>query len=159
MRSAMRSATPDLDMDLLDVNVWLALADENHVHHVRARRYWETESAAQIAFTRITMLGFVRLLTNRVVMNDRPFTVSAAWDAYRAFRALPEIVWVAEIDEDARAADDLLDTWLNTVTVNSMHSHWADAHLASIAAFTGCRLVSFDGGYTRFAQLAFLHLK
>jgi hypothetical protein len=28
---------PRESADLLDVNVWLALADENHAHHKRAR--------------------------------------------------------------------------------------------------------------------------
>lgn len=37
MHNAMANARPEID--LLDVNVRLALADENHVHHGRARRY------------------------------------------------------------------------------------------------------------------------
>lgn len=31
--------------DLPDVNVWLALADENHLHHPRALAYWRGESS------------------------------------------------------------------------------------------------------------------
>jgi len=42
--------------DLPDVNVWLALADENHLHHPRARVYWQRESASSIAFCRATIL-------------------------------------------------------------------------------------------------------
>jgi len=27
--------------DLLDINVWLALVDENHIHHTTAKQYLE----------------------------------------------------------------------------------------------------------------------
>jgi predicted nucleic acid-binding protein len=46
--------------DLLDVNVWLALVDENHVHHERALYYWQNQADSQIAFCRVTLLTFFR---------------------------------------------------------------------------------------------------
>ena len=64
--------TPSMVVDLLDINVWLALADENHQHHCRARLYWEKESAARLAFCRVTMLGFLRLATHPRAMNGHP---------------------------------------------------------------------------------------
>jgi toxin-antitoxin system PIN domain toxin len=154
MHNALANIRPDID--LLDVNVWLALVDENHIHHGRARRYWDEESAEQIAFTCVTMLGFVRLLTNRAAMNNLPFTATEAWQAYRAFRELPEVTWIGELDDDAHAADTLLDGWLGTANFSTLQ--WTDAHLASIATTFGCRLVSFDGGYRKFQLLGFLHL-
>jgi len=143
-------------IDLLDINVWLALADENHIHHVRARGYWEAESTPQIAFTRVTMLGFVRLLTNHKVMQGNPFTAHQAWDAYRAFRKLPEIIWMGELDEDALATDDVLVKWIGRAGFSTLH--WTDGYLAAIAEMYGCRLVSFDGGFERYQPLNFLHL-
>ncbi len=151
----MASTRPDID--LLDVNVWLALTDENHVHHGRARRYWDEESGEQIAFKRVTMLGFVRLLTNRVAMNSLPLTASEAWQAYRAFRALLEVTWIGELYDDAHAADTLLEGWLSGADEFSTLL-WTYVHLASIVATFGCRLVSFDGGYRNFQPLDFLHL-
>ena len=151
----MANARPEID--LLDVNVWLALSDETHVHHSRARRYWDEESGEQIAFTRVTMLGFVRLLTNRAAMNNLPMSAPEAWQAYRAFRALPEVIWIGELDDDAHATDALLEGWLSDANGFST-LQWTDAHLASIAATFGCRLVSFDGGYRKFQPLDFLHL-
>jgi uncharacterized protein len=154
MRNVMASAPPDID--LLDVNVWLALSDESHVHHGPARRYWSETSASQFAFTRVTMLGLVRLLTNRAAMNNQPFTVSEAWEVYRAFRALPEVIWIGELESDARAVDARLETWLAEPQFTTRL--WTDAHLASIAVTFGCRLVSFDGGFQTFEHLNFLHL-
>jgi predicted nucleic acid-binding protein len=33
--------------DLPDVNVWLALVDENHPHHQTSRGYWQDQSSIQ----------------------------------------------------------------------------------------------------------------
>lgn len=33
----------------------------------RGNQYWESESAWQLAFTRVSLLGFVRLLTNLIL--------------------------------------------------------------------------------------------
>ena len=153
---AMPNPRPELD--LLDINVWLALVDENHAHHNRARRYWEDESATQIAFTRVTMLGLVRLLTNRAAMSNHPFSPREAWQAYRAFRALPEVVWIGDLDEDANAADALIEGWLMDEATGFSPTQWADAHLASMAGTYGCRLVSFDSDFHKFQPLSFLHL-
>ena len=143
-------------LDLLDINVWLALVDENHTHHVRARRYWEEESAPQIAFTRVTMLGFVRLLTHSKVMQGNPFTPAQAWNAYRAFRQLPEIVWLGDLDEDAQATDAVMVRWIGDSGFSTLH--WTDSYLAALAETYGCRLVSFDRGFERYQPLSFLHL-
>ena len=73
-------------IDLPDVNVWLAFSEADHEHHSRARRYWYEESGDQLAFCRVTALGFLRLSTNSSAMGGQPLTVSQAWHAYRAFR-------------------------------------------------------------------------
>ena len=69
---------PMAAIDILDLNLWLALIDPDHAHHARARRYWEHEAAAEIAFCRVTMLGLLRLLTNSRVMHGAPFTLAEA---------------------------------------------------------------------------------
>lgn len=144
-------------IDLPDVNVWLALADENHEQHGRARQYWESESAWQLAFTRVSMLGFVRLLTNRVVMRNQPFTVTEAWAAYRAFRALPEVIWLGEPENIAARVDEHLTGWAGAGVLSPLQ--WTDGHLAALALATDCRLVSFDGDFRRYAELTFFRLE
>lgn len=103
------------------------------------------------------MLGFVRLLTNRTAMNNLPLSAPEAWQAYRAFRTLPEVTWIGELDDDAQAADTLLEGWLTGANEFST-LQWTDAYLASMATTFGCRLVSVDGGYRKFQPLSFLHL-
>ncbi len=138
--------------DLPDLNVWLALVDADHQHHARARHYWQTEAAELVAFCRVSMLGLLRLLSHAKVMRGAPFTPAQAWQAYEAFRALPEVTFLAEhprLESQFRA-------W--TERPDCPSHRWTDAWLAALAATTGSRLVSFDSDFHSFPGLAFLHL-
>lgn len=139
-------------VDLPDINVWLALADRDHEHHDRARNYWEKESASRLAFTRVSMLGLIRLLSNRHVMKGDPFTTAEAWSAYLAFRNLPEVFFLAEPE----SAESMMREWSEKPSCPA--SRLTDAWLASVAHTTRSRLVSFDADYKQFQGLAFLHL-
>jgi len=143
---------PNTQVDLPDINVWLALTDPDHAHHQRARYYWEQESVSNIAFCRITMLGLLRLATNRKVMHGQPFTPEEIWQAYRAYRALPEITFVQEswdVEKQMAKWSDIPDF---SVT------RWTDCYLAAAALTGGYRLVSFDRDFFAFGGLDFLHL-
>lgn len=140
-------------VDLPDINVWLALADPDHEHHERAREYWEKEAAPTLAFTRITMLGLIRLLTNRHVMKGAPFSVQEAWLAYETFLQLPEVLFL----NDPESAESTMRAWTDSPTFVS--SRLTDAWIAAIAFTTGSRVVSFDSDFQGFANLSFYHLK
>jgi toxin-antitoxin system PIN domain toxin len=77
--------------DLLDANVWLALAVEAHTHHRRARTYWEREAAPVAAFCRVTQMAFLRLLTNPSVMGSQVLSPSSASAKTADFLRLPEV--------------------------------------------------------------------
>lgn len=139
-------------LDVPDLNLWLALIDPDHEHHLRARRYWEEEAAVDIAFCRVTMLGLFRLLTNSRVMSGAPFTPVEAWDAYHAFAALPEVSFI----EDSLAAEKRFELWSRRP---NFPSHlWTDAWIAALAISSGARVVSFDSDFSAFPELRFLHL-
>ena len=138
--------------DLPDLNVWLALADPDHQHHDRARRYWETEAASELAFCRTSMLGLLRLLTHPKVMRGAPFTAEEAWQGYRAFRALPEVTFLAETP----GVETQFTAW--TDTPGFPPHRWTDAWLAAHALSTGSRLVSFDSDFRNFPGLSLLLL-
>lgn len=140
-------------IDLPDVNVWLAFSFADHVHHQRARRYWYDESAGQLAFCRVTALGFLRLSTNTKAMHGQPLTVPQAWQAYRTFRRLPEVLFAAEPGD--------CETWLERWVQGNRFTPqgWTDAYLAAYAMGAGLRLVSFDGGFEGFDGLDLLHLE
>jgi toxin-antitoxin system PIN domain toxin len=138
--------------DLPDLNVWLALADPDHQHHERARRYWEVDAASELAFCRISMLGLLRLLTHPKVMRGAPFTAAEAWQGYRAFRALPEVTFLAETPR----VETQFSEW--TDASGFTPHRWTDAWLAAHALTSGSRLISFDADFRAFTGLSFLHL-
>lgn len=140
-------------IDVPDLNLWLALIDPDHAHHARARRYWEHEAAAEIAFCRVTMLGLLRLLTNSHVMHGAPFTSAEAWDAYRAFAVLPEVCFI----EDSLAAEKCFE--LLSRVPGFLSHRWTDAWIAALTSSAGARLVSFDSDFATFPDLNFLHLR
>src|SRR5258706_10291094 len=55
---------------LPDVNVWIALAAERHTLHRAARNWFSNFQDEKLAFCRLTQLGFLRLLTNKHVMQE-----------------------------------------------------------------------------------------
>jgi len=139
--------------DLLDVNVWLALAMESHPHHNRAAAYWENEASPVSAFCRLTQLAFLRHLTNKVIMADQVLSPSAAWKKYQEFLALPEVECLAE----PVGLDERLSDFCNLGRTSP--NLWTDAYLAAFAKCSGLRLVTFDQGFSKFQGLELLILK
>jgi hypothetical protein len=137
--------------DLPDVNVWLALADENHAHHEKALAYWMNQSAPEIAFCRVTMLGFLRLSTHPEVLSF-PLHPKEAWNIYQRYRSEVQVGFIGdspEIDSAFMALSHKMDF---------PHHLWTDCYLASLASFRNCRVISFDTDFKRFPDLDFLHL-
>jgi uncharacterized protein len=151
----MKKTSPNIasfsHIDLPDINVWLALVDETHVHHKAAKDYWYAMSLPAIAFCRITMLGFLRLSTHSHVLS-KPLSPREAWDTYHQFLALPLIHFLPEPPSvESRFAELTADT--------SLPRHlWTDAYLAAFALAEGCRIISFDTDFRRFPNLDLLQL-
>lgn len=135
-------------MKLIDLNVWIALTSAQHVHHARAAQFWQQEPG-QMAFCRVTQMGFLRLITNKLVMNGEPFTPRQAWAAYDELLAHPSVVFFAE----SQALDARFRRY--TKQVNVRPGDWTDAYLAAFAVTSDCTLVSLDAGFKRFAGLRF----
>jgi toxin-antitoxin system PIN domain toxin len=137
--------------DLPDVNVWLALADENHAHHEKARVYWQDQSLPEIAYCRVTALGFLRLSTHPKVLS-RPLTPVEAWAIYQRYRSEADVAFV----QDSREVDAEFMT-LSCAT-DFPHHLWTDGYLAALARSRDCRIISFDSDFKRFPRLDFLQL-
>lgn len=138
-------------MDLLDVNVWLALVDQNHQHHAAAVDYWQNTADATLAFTRVSMLGFLRLSTHNKVLS-RPLSITESWAIYQKLRALPQITLLTE-------PADLEDHFQSLSSASDFPCRlWTDAYLAAHAIASNARLVSFDADFARFPNLHFLRL-
>ena len=145
-------------VDLPDLNVWLALLNAPHPHHAAAKRYWDeggegdSAPAQRIVFCRITMLGLLRLSTNKVVMGGSPYTIQQAWAAWQAVADLPEVAFLVEPAG--------IDAMLRSLTTQPKFrlSDWTDAYLAAFARLAGLRLVTFDKGFGQYAGLSLLTL-
>lgn len=120
-----------------DVNVWLALAAPEHIHAAIARRWWEQESGA-IAFSRLTQLGLLRLMTTAAAMDGKPLTVADAWRVYDRFYDDDRILFMAEPSE--------VDKRFREKAVGRIASPklWADAWLLALAQASEGVLVTFD---------------
>ena len=120
---------------LLDVNVLVALLDQQHVHHRRARNWLEGESAAGWASCAITQNGFVRIISRPGYPN--PITLKAAIDLLGAATA-------TKYHEFWHCSVSLLDS--KAVDASRLHSHRqvTDAYLLALAAKASGRFVTFD---------------
>ena len=124
-----------------DINVWVALTYEGHVHHVTAAAWFATLSPdATLAFCRFTQLGLLRLLTVPAVMGDEIMTQPQAWAAYARWLQDPRVTLV---DEPAG-----LETRFRALTRRRQPAtkDWADSFLAAFATVGQLTLVTFDRG-------------
>lgn len=144
--------------DLPDVNVWLALLNAQHPHHASAKRYWDSGGegdiapASRLVFCRGTMLGLLRLSTNKVVMGGAPYTLAQAWSAWHAVVDLPEVALVAE----PFGIDPLLQALTTLPKFRAVD--WTDAYLCAFAQLAGLRLVTFDKGFKQYPDLNLMTL-
>jgi toxin-antitoxin system PIN domain toxin len=122
-----------------DVNVWLALSYDRHVHHVAAAQ-WLDGKDEPVFFCRFTQLGLLRLLTNEQVMGADVLTQRKAWQAYHRWL---EDARIGLHDEPDSAR---LETLFEELSTRSRPSTklWADAYLAAFARTAGLTLVTFD---------------
>ena len=137
--------------DLLDVNVWLALAIQEHPHHGAAASYWARHSGLARFFCRLSALSLVRLLTHPKLMAGKPLTLVKAWGLYRRFAALPGVAMLGE-------PEDLDDHLASFVTPKLPARLFTDAYFAALAGKSQARLVTFDRDFQRFGGVHLLRL-
>src|SRR5947209_19514836 len=138
-----------------DINVWVALAYLGHQHHAIATAWFSQLSDSTIVFCRLTQLGFLRLITNPVVMQTEAKTQSEAWKVYDALTSDPRIAFFPESDPE------LTEENLRALTMSGQFApqQWPDAYLASLAKAEGLTLVTFDRALSKSAGKAALLLK
>ena len=130
---------------LADVNFWIALTVDEHVHHAAAAEWLENSAGDRVAFCRITQNGFLRLLTNPSVMKRDVLTSAGAWAAYDTLSTNPQIRFVEE-------PEGLEQSWRNlTRRFSKGPNFWTDAYLAAFADAAGFSLVTFDRDLARHA--------
>jgi len=131
-----------------DVNVWLALTHNRHVHHPIAAE-WFQGTDDPVFFCRFTQLGFLRLLTSEQVMGVDVMSQRRAWATYHR--------WYedARVDFHREPESAAMETWLEELSTRPRPSPkvWADAYLAAFAKTAGLKLVTFDEAFGRIPAL------
>jgi toxin-antitoxin system PIN domain toxin len=76
---------------LFDVNVLIALIDEQHVHHSRVMQWVSRTKDLRFATCAITQAGFVRVISQPTYIN--PISLSQAFDAMSRLASSPRHIW------------------------------------------------------------------
>lgn len=124
-------------VSLLDVNLLVALAWPNHVHHRAALAWFRRNQAGGWATCPLTESGFVRVSSNRTILPE-------ARSPREAILLLRRIVALAHHElwhDDVSFASSAL---LNQTPLVG-HRQVTDAHLLLLAQQRGGRLATLDG--------------
>src|SRR5271165_7190679 len=81
---------------LPDVNVWVAMTFDSHMHHSSAKTWFDGLTDELLFFCRMTQQGFLRLATNPRVMGKHALTLNEAWQKYDTYLSDPRITFTGE---------------------------------------------------------------
>jgi toxin-antitoxin system PIN domain toxin len=147
-RDTRRTRTPGTSF-FPDVNVWVALSDDRHIHYPAVVKWLNmVPPDNRIVFSRHTQLGLLRLLTNRAVMGQQTLNLGTAWGVYDQWLQDPRVTFEAEpggLDGVFRDVTEQLS--------GQQASKWVgDCYLLAYAKQSSATLVTFDKGLLRLAR-------
>jgi toxin-antitoxin system PIN domain toxin len=135
-------------MILVDANLLVYAYVSSFTQHADAREWLDSRlnGTAQVALPWASVLGFLRLVTNRRVF-ERPASIDDAWRQVTEWLDC-DAAWIPEPGERHRA---ILGGLLERANVSG--NLVPDAHLAALAIEHGLMLCSTDGDFARFPDL------
>jgi uncharacterized protein len=134
---------------LPDVNLLVYAIDESSAFHQQSRDWWNEllSSAEPVALCYPSVLGFIRLTTNRRVF-ESPLAVGTALSHVQSWLEQPN---TSVVVPSARHWP-ILEKLLRGANVGANLT--TDAHLAALAIEHGCTLHSNDSDFQRFRDLS-----
>jgi len=123
---------------LLDVNVLVALAWPNHIHHARAHVWFSSVRGRGWATCPLTQSGFVRVSSNTAAIPDARTPREASALLRRIVQLPGHVFW----PDDVSAVDEGDQIFSRVVGYRQV----TDAHLLSLAIRRGGKLATFDAG-------------
>ncbi len=135
-------------MILVDVNLLVYATVATTVEHSAARPWFNSRlnGTAAVGLPWLSLLGFVRIVSNRRVFSD-PVPIADAWREVERWLDCPT-VWVPHpTDRHREVLGPLLSHSVFRANVVSA------AHLAALAIEHGLTLCSADGDFARFPGL------
>jgi uncharacterized protein len=136
---------------LLDANLVVYANQEDAPHHTAARTWFEEVMGApdRVAFPWPTLLAFVRLMGNRVVMPN-PMPLAEAWARVEGWLARPQSWIPVPTERHQQILADLLDGETRPDVAT-------DAHLAALAIEHGLTVCSTDRDFSRFPEVRWVN--
>ena len=128
---------------LADVNVWLAIAHQPHVHHAVTRDWFHALGPDQLFSCRLTQIGLLRLLTTSPVMGDQVKTQAEAWKTVDAFCRNARVQYLHEPSGVTEVFRRLTGEPL------PRRGAWSDAYIAAVAIQAGLTVSTFDRDFLR----------
>lgn len=128
---------------LVDVNVCLALSSQQHEHHTAVRAWFDEVADDAIGICRVVQLGWLRLLSARVVLGEEALSRRQAWGHVDAMMRDARFVYLEEppgLDERFRELSAREDR---------SHKLWTDDYLAAFAAAGDLELITLDTKLSR----------
>ncbi|MGA9060595.1 MAG: TA system VapC family ribonuclease toxin [Terracidiphilus sp.] len=122
-----------------DVNVWLALNYEKHIHNRVVVEWYETLVHATIfVFCRHTQMGLFRVLSMEPVMKQDSMSQAQCWEVYDH--------WIDSGLAFVAQEPPGLESCMRERTQEKLVSPkvWADAYLGAFAEAGNLTLVTFD---------------
>ncbi len=124
---------------LLDVNVLVALSDQDHVHNSAARKWFSSLNGAHWFVCPLTEAGFVRVSTNPRISGSSTRTFAQAAAILASLKRLSGYNYLP-VKESWSA---LTAAFVDRITG---HQQVTDAYLLGLAIKEGSVLVTFDRG-------------
>ncbi|MGH7550507.1 MAG: TA system VapC family ribonuclease toxin [Gemmatimonadota bacterium] len=123
---------------LPDLNVLIALAWPNHVHHQAALSWFERNKGGEWATTPFTQAGFVRLSSNELLVGESKSPGEAMILLGRIVALPGHVFWT----------DDISIVETSFLQREKVHGYRqvTDAHLLALALRHGGRLITMDRG-------------
>lgn len=130
-----------------DVNVLVYAHRADTVQHAAAHDWLESvaNSDQPFALSALVAVGFVRVVTGKVVFSTKPSSMPAALDFVDELMSAAGCRWTAPGPDHWRIFSRLCSAGRAT------GKHAADAQHAAVAIENGCTLASADQDFTRFS--------
>jgi toxin-antitoxin system PIN domain toxin len=129
-----------------DVNTWLALSWEGHVHHAVAATWFEGVSEpSRFLFSRYSQLGLLRLVTNAQVMGDSVVSLEHAFGLYDRLLQDSRIRLYAE----PHSLDQVMRASARPFSRQSATKVIGDLYLTAFAVAAQATIVTFDKAMAR----------
>lgn len=123
-----------------DVNVWVALTYQGHVHHLAAKKWFDSlDDDARLCFCRFTQLSLLRLLTTEALMGKADVRSQVeAWETYDHWLEDGRVMLMDEPPGLEPVFRSL------SLARRPAPKDWADSYLIAFASVSELKLVTFD---------------